>query len=163
MKKYILGFLVLFGLDFATKAWALIAGLGTAFPTERMVENPIFLKYITSFFNFILVRNTGVSFSIFSNLPSQLPLILFTIFIIIWLFYWFIKEEDSANKWAIIFIISGAVGNVIDRIRFSGVIDFIDWHYASYHWPTFNVADIWISFGALIYVVFYFYKKKKIK
>jgi signal peptidase II len=48
---------------------------------------------------------------------------------------------------ALVLIIGGALGNFIDRLNIGYVIDFIDWHYGAKHWPTFNIADVWISVG----------------
>ncbi len=159
MKK-ILGLVFFLSLDIITKAWALLLGTGTAFPSETMLENPIFLKQLTGFFNFILVRNTGVSFSMFSNFSSQLPLIIFTTLIIGWLFHWLFKEKNKLNQWVVVLITAGALGNLIDRIRFNGVIDFIDWHYAGFHWPTFNIADVCISLGVGVYLVGWLIQKR---
>lgn len=161
MRNYIIGTFALFLIDQITKAWALIAGLGTAFPSEHALETPVFLSQVTSFWNFVLVRNTGVSFSFFDSFGTQIPLIFLTLLIIGWLINWFKKEKDTINLWAIVLILAGAFGNLIDRIRFNGVIDFIDWHYAGFHWPTFNVADIWITLGAVLYVGWYILQKQK--
>ncbi len=159
MKK-ILGLVFFLSLDIATKTWALLVGTGTASPAETMLENPIFLKQLTGFFNFILVRNTGVSFSMFSNFSSQLPLIIFTTLIIGWLFHWLFKEKNKLNQWVVVLITAGAFGNLIDRIRFNGVIDFIDWHYAGFHWPTFNIADVCISLGVGVYLIGWIIQKR---
>jgi signal peptidase II len=57
-------------------------------------------------------------------------------------------------------IVGGAIGNLIDRLRFGAVIDFIDWHIGTWHWPAFNFADICITVGIGLYVL-YFIKGKK--
>ena len=58
------------------------------------------------------------------------------------------------------FIIGGALGNLIDRVRFGAVIDFIDWHIGDWHWPAFNVADIFIVIGVALYIINITFRKK---
>ena len=148
-------------MDFITKAWVLNLGLGTWFPRGDILETSIFLDYVNSFFNLVLTKNTGVSFSFLNAFPSQLPLIIFTGLIIGWLVKWLIDEKKMWNKTAIVFVLAGALGNLIDRIRFGGVIDFLDVHYGAFHWPAFNGADVFISIGAGIYILGFLIKKKK--
>lgn len=159
MNKLWLCFLGLLGLDQISKAWILNSGLGTWFPAN--VEISIFLKKVTSFFNIVLTKNTGVSFSFFNGLSSQLPLIVLTLFIIIWLVRWLRKESLHYHRLAVVFILAGAIGNLIDRVRFGGVIDFLDVHYGGWHWPAFNLADTWISIGAGIYLLSFLLKSRK--
>jgi signal peptidase II len=58
------------------------------------------------------------------------------------------------------FIIGGALGNLIDRIRFDAVIDFIDWHIGDMHWPAFNIADMFIVIGVGLYIINLIFRKK---
>ena len=61
----------------------------------------------------------------------------------------------------IILIISGAIGNLIDRIRFGAVVDFLDFHIGGYHWPSFNVADICIVVGVGLYLLNWYIARRK--
>ena len=97
---------------------------------------------INQFLNFILVYNKGISFGAFSTLSYGNNLFLiFNIIICFSLIYWLYKHPLYSNCFAVGFIIGGALGNLVDRIRFGAVIDFIDFHLNLWHYPTFNFAD----------------------
>ena len=87
--------------------------------------------------------------------------ILFTFLTIgvVGFFYCKLKPNQNAPALGIALIIGGAIGNLIDRIRLGGVIDFIDVHYYSLHWPAFNVADSAITIGSVLLGVLIFLKK----
>lgn len=106
--------------------------------------------YVTSWFNLVLVMNPGVSFGMFGGLGGWGPIILSIVAIGVsaFLFRWLWQGETRLQGLSLGLIIGGAIGNVIDRIRFGAVVDFIDWHYAGWHWPAFNVADAAIVVGA---------------
>ncbi|MFV0626468.1 MAG: signal peptidase II [Alphaproteobacteria bacterium] len=109
----------------------------------------------TPFFNLIKAWNTGVSFSIFSDsgIYGVIGLSVFAIFVIVCLLIWLYREQVKINKVALGLIIGGAIGNVIDRIRFGAVFDFLDFYVGDYHWPAFNVADSAIFIGAVLLIV----------
>lgn len=114
--------------------------------------------YINSFLNIVLVGNHGISFGIFNNLgkTGNICLISVTSLIIIYLMYLYYQAtylKNNLQKYAILIIISGAIGNLIDRFVHNAVIDFIDIHWKNYHWPAFNIADSLICLGGLI--IFY--------
>lgn len=109
------------------------------------------------FFNLTLRYNAGTAFGFFGRaggwqvyIFSAISLIVAIIFII-WLFR--IPRRDWLMGLAISLIIGGAIGNVIDRIRLSYVIDFFDFHIGSWHFATFNVADSAISIGAVLLII----------
>lgn len=104
---------------------------------------------LTSFFNLVLVHNRGVSFGMFSSAPQWLPwaLSLFAVLISAALLIWLWRTGDRLLASALGLVIGGALGNVIDRIRFGAVVDFLDFHVAAHHWPAFNVADSAITIG----------------
>ncbi|MEE1657889.1 signal peptidase II [Microvirga sp. CF3062] len=106
---------------------------------------------ILPFANLRLGFNRGISFGL---LPADeawgvLALIGITVLITIGMAVWSVRAQAWQESMALALILSGAVGNLIDRVRDGMVTDFIDLHVASYHWPTFNVADIAITFGAI--------------
>ena len=70
------------------------------------------------------------------------------------------KEKDKWVRIALAMILGGAIGNVVDRIRYGAVIDFLDFHWDNYHFPAFNIADSAISIGAFIIVLFLLRRKK---
>lgn len=118
---------------------------------------------ITSFFNLVKVRNTGVSFSMFSNYgqTGAIVLSLFAIGVAAFLFAWMLKEDNRLKIIALACIIGGALGNVIDRLRFGAVLDFLDFYYQSWHWPAFNLADSFICIGVFILICLEFMNNKK--
>ncbi len=108
------------------------------------------------FLNFVLRWNTGVSFSFLSDYPGML-LWLNTIIasgLIVWLF--------RTKSFPITFIVAGAIGNILDRIFYGAVIDFIDFHIYSWHFAVFNIADSFISIGVVLLFIITYLKEKKI-
>jgi signal peptidase II len=110
------------------------------------------IPVIKGFFNLVHVRNRGMAFGLM-NRPGHgfkfYFLIAATLGAIVLLLFWFrkMKDEDHNMTIGISLILGGAVGNLIDRIRLGEVIDFLDFHIGSYHWPAFNVADAAITIG----------------
>ena len=125
-------------VDQATKVWALD---GWFFP-PRTIE-------VTSFFNLVAVWNSGISFGFLANHSEAMPYILtgFAIVVSLGLTIWLLRVHSRLLAAGLGLVIGGAVGNVIDRLRFQAVVDFIDLHAVGFHWPTFNVADAAITIG----------------
>jgi len=118
--------------------------------------------YINKFLNFDVTWNTGIGFgllssssALFYNLISGFIATVIFLLIIIGL------NSDKLDKITFSLIIGGALGNFCDRIIFNAVPDFIDLHYNTFHWFTFNVADIFISFGIILYLLKSFFMGKK--
>ncbi len=109
---------------------------------------------INDFFNIVRAWNTGVSFSMFNNYGKlgAYILSLAAIVIVIMLLYWLKSEKNRLSQVALGLIMGGALGNVIDRLRFGAVFDFLDFHIETSHWPAFNVADSCICIGAAIII-----------
>lgn len=109
---------------------------------------------ICSFFNLVSAWNTGVSFSMFNDLGGHgvYILSLFSLSVVGFLVYWLNKECSLYMRVSLGFVIGGALGNVIDRLRLGAVFDFLDVHIGHHHWPAFNVADSFICIGALLIV-----------
>lgn len=115
---------------------------------------------IASFFNIILVWNKGISFSFLSSDNPYMPLWLagFSIFVGLLLLIWLVREKKLLIKCGLAFVIAGAIGNAIDRLRFGAVVDFLHFYYDQWHFPAFNIADICINIGVgliLIDVLFF--------
>ncbi len=116
------------------------------------------LEIIPGFFNLVHVRNPGGAFSIFAGANSALRQGLFmglTVFIVIVLLFAYrkLRPEDRWTRTSYALIVGGALGNLVDRLRFGEVIDFLDCYVGAYHWPAFNAADSAITAGALMLVV----------
>ena len=110
--------------------------------------------FVNNYLNFDLIWNIGIGFGIMSTSSSVIyNLITFTIgFVILFLLYIFLISQ-KLEKISYSIIIGGALGNFYDRLVFNAVPDFIDIHYNNFHWFTFNVADIFISIGVLIFIL----------
>ena len=124
-------FLAVLGLDQLTK-WSALAWLDPVRPVE-----------VTPFFNLVLVWNRGVSFGMFARAPEWGPwaLVLLTLVIAAVLIVWLRRETRALSRAALWLVLAGAAGNLIDRLRFGAVVDFLDFHVQDYHWPAFIVAD----------------------
>ena len=107
---------------------------------------------VTSFFNIVLIYNRGMSFGLFNGVGGMNALLfsLVAAAIVTVLIYWLSRVESPLLAVAIGLIIGGAIGNVIDRIRLGAVVDFLDFHIGSWHWPAFNVADSAICVGVAV-------------
>lgn len=103
---------------------------------------------ILPFFQLVCTLNTGVSFGMFSEIPyGKEILTIITIIILLFIYVLMYKEKSRKIKYCYSLIISGAFGNIIDRILHGGVIDFLDFYYKNSHYPAFNVADSLIFIG----------------
>ena len=120
------------------------------------------IPVIEGFLNLVHVRNRGMAFGLMNRPDAQITfyiLIAVTIAAVILLFFWFnsLKGRDRKLILGISLIVGGAVGNLIDRVRFKEVIDFLDFFIGKYHWPAFNLADSSITVGALWIVINIFF------
>ena len=113
---------------------------------------------ITSFFNLVLVYNPGAAFSFLADAGGWQKwfFVIFALVISAWLVH-MLRQHVNSNEaserllpLALTLVLGGALGNVIDRLRFGAVVDFLDFHAAGWHWPAFNVADSAISIGVLL-------------
>lgn len=143
--------LIAFLLDQITKLWAL---------DILQLHKPVF---VTSFFNFFLTFNKGVSFSLFYNTSAYGHLILAGMGLLICsgVFFWMRKEKDVKINVGLSLVLGGALANIIDRVRLGYVVDFLDFHLNSSHWPAFNLADSFICLGAFIIFIQIFFKKEE--
>lgn len=111
---------------------------------------------VTSFFNLVLFYNKGAAFSFLAT-ESGWQRYLFTgLGIAAALFIVYLLKRNAGQRlfcWALSLVLGGAIGNVIDRIRLGHVIDFLDFHINTWHWPAFNVADSAICVGAVLFVL----------
>lgn len=130
-------------LDQATKAVALSTLSGRP-PVE-----------VTGFFNLVLVWNRGVSFGMLQGIGGIGPWLLtgFGLAVCVALLVWLAREGRVLTRVAIGLVIGGAIGNIVDRLRFGAVVDFLDFHALGYHWPAFNISDSAIVVGAALLVL----------
>lgn len=112
---------------------------------ERGVE-------ILPFLNLVRVLNDGVSFGMLGGIVPWWGLIVLATAIMAWLLAWLWRAPDRLTSAALGMIIGGALGNVFDRLRYQAITDFLDFHFGSYHWPSFNLADVAIFCGVALLV-----------
>lgn len=129
-------------LDQVSKAW-----IQSVFEPYQMLE-------VTSFFNLVLVFNEGAAFSFLSDAGGWqrwfFVVVACGVSVVLALWLARLDPRERLEGWALGLVIGGALGNVIDRVWLAKVVDFLDFHWAGYHWPAFNVADIAISCGVVL-------------
>ena len=119
--------------------------------------------YVNEYLDFILVFNTGISYGLFSGGGNFQKWILISLSILIVIFLLsFIRNESSIlSKLSISFIIGGALGNVLDRFIYGAVVDFISLHAKGFSWYIFNIADMFIVIGVILFILSQFILSKK--
>jgi signal peptidase II len=109
---------------------------------------------VTPFFSIVHARNYGGAFSLLSqhayakHIFTFVPLLIIGLLIFVIVTY----KIQFSRRLSLICILSGAIGNIYDRVSYGYVVDFLDVYYRDYHWPAFNVADISISFGICLWI-----------
>lgn len=137
-------------IDRFTKIWA----IKTLSPISE-------ISIIKDFFSFLYIQNKGAAFGIFQD--KTIFLTIASIIVMIFIIYYIIKNKPKNKivKISLSLIISGALGNLIDRIKYRYVVDFISVHYKDvYYFPIFNFADIMVVVGTVL-LVLYFLKEEK--
>ena len=121
------------------------------FISKIMLNNRFEDLQLLPFLNIVFVRNTGVSFGMFSEwgILGRYFFSIFSIVVGCFLILLAIFSDKKVFRISLGLISSGALGNAIDRVYFGGVIDFIDFFIYNFHWPAFNFADICISVGVI--------------
>jgi signal peptidase II len=162
MTRYLLlavGALTVIALDQITKVQAAAA---LVLPDGRLPEDahqirtavyPVF----DSWFNLRIAGNKGAAWGIFRDLPEEWRVTFFAVIGVfaiaaIILFYRSARGQKLLSV-ALTLILGGAIGNLIDRVRLGYVVDFIDWYYQDFHWPTFNIADVGITVGVSLLLI----------
>lgn len=112
------------------------------------------IPVIGSVFHLTRVHNTGAAFGLLAQAPEwfRQPFFLTATGIAVFALILFLRRTEETNRlvvMAIAAILAGALGNLIDRVVYGEVIDFLDFHWRGYHWPAFNVADSSITLGVM--------------
>ena len=140
--------------------WLLLAGVVIALDQTSKLAITSHFAYgetlpLTSFFNLVLAHNTGAAFS-FLHDAGGIQRWLFSLIAVaasVWI-VWLLRKHaaDRLFSLALALILGGALGNLIDRIAYGYVVDFLDFHWAGYHFAAFNVADSAITCGAVLLI-----------
>jgi signal peptidase II len=145
----------------ARRLYLLLVGVVVAADqlTKQLVDRTLELHesrtLLEGWLSLTYVRNRGAAFGLFSgtNLPYQglvLTLLSVVALAAIGLYAWRLSETERMARTALALIVAGALGNLICRVRFGYVIDFVDVYWGTHHWPAFNVADSAISIGVCV-------------
>jgi signal peptidase II len=133
-------------------SWILFVDQWTKYVVQQRLSLYQRVEVIHGFFNLTHVRNPGGAFGIFGGERGGIGTLLFVIFslvaigIILFLFTK-VRLDEKNLPFSLSLVLSGAIGNLIDRLRYGEVVDFLDFHLSSFHWPAFNIADSAICFG----------------
>jgi len=154
------------------KLWMLLLVVGGVVAldqlTKAIVQNTVPLyssvAVIPGFFNITHVHNPGGAFGFLAGASDVVRTIMFLVvsLLAVALILWFFIKTPATHRWlaaGFALILGGAAGNLIDRVRFGKVIDFLDVYVGDLHWPAFNVADSAITVGIGIFVLHLFFKK----
>ena len=140
--------------------WFALAGAVIVFDqiSKWVVLNTLSLgdtRYVAPFWNWVLTFNPGAAFSFLADQPGWQRW-FFTVLAIVVSAWLALEIRRNASQrllsLSMALIMGGALGNVVDRVRFGAVVDFIQWHVAGYYWPAFNIADSAITVGAVLLV-----------
>jgi signal peptidase II len=115
---------------------------------------------IMPYFNLTMVWNHGVSFGMLQG-AGIWPLTVIAIVICGFLGHWLLKTNSKTEAVALSLIIGGAIGNVIDRLRFGAVADFFDFYIGDWHYPAFNIADSAIAIGVVVLLIYGLFLNKE--
>mgnify|MGYP001305722018 CR=1 FL=1 len=112
---------------------------------EKVVD-----MYINQYLNFFLIWNKGIAFGLFAFNESFIYNVITSIIVIISIIVLvMITKCEGIKKYSLLFVLGGSMGNLFDRIYYTAVPDFIDFHINDFHWFIFNVADIFITLGII--------------
>jgi signal peptidase II len=137
-------------IDQLTKVWA-----RRALPTDEHGRG-IPVSVVENFFDWQLAYNTGASFSMFADTSGARVFLSLAALAAIAFIVWTVKTTPGHRPWAFVslaLIGGGAVGNLIDRVAFGKVTDFVLWRYYEHAWPIFNVADAALSVGVVLFLI----------
>jgi len=145
--------------------WALIvilivvADQLSKFIIVKNVEMGEMIEVIKNFFYITYIRNRGAAWSILQN--GRYFFIVLTIIASLIIIYLLLKSKNRVYSLALSFILGGAIGNLIDRIVVGSVVDFLEFHFWSYRFPVFNVADTFVTIGTILlaYYLIFIYKE----
>lgn len=141
--------------------WAVIAALlvGLDQITKLVIVNTYALgefSFVTSWFNIVRVHNSGAAFSFLADAGGWQRWFFVGLGVIAVGYLGYLISQHARQTWfslAATLIIAGAIGNTIDRLSYGYVVDFIDWHVSGWHWPAFNLADSFITVGAILFIL----------
>ena len=126
-------------------------------------KNLSYNLFQSKFLNISLIWNEGIAFGLFSfDQKFYYNLLTILIILITLIVFWMIFKSEKLERLGFMMIFGGSLGNIFDRLFYSAVPDFIDFHIKNFHWFIFNVADIFISLGVFILIYNEIFLNKKV-
>lgn len=150
----------------AVSAVSLLVDQLTKAYIDRSMDLHHSIPVIDGLFNITYVRNKGAAFGFLANTSYRIPFfILVSVIAVVVILVAFHKLRDDQRlaMVSLAMILSGAIGNLIDRMRLGEVIDFLDVYWKGYHWPAFNIADSAICIGVALLAIDMFLEEKRVK
>jgi signal peptidase II len=135
----------------------LVAGVALDQATKFLVVRELAVgdqvPVIKGFFNVVLTYNTGAAFGLLANMSMKFAWFFFIVTTsvvmgVVAFLWWRLPENQDLAATGYSLVFTGAVGNLLDRVRLGKVVDFLDFHVGQFHWPAFNVADSLVCIGA---------------
>lgn len=156
--KYIAIIIAVIFADIVSKGillYLITGGVPLIGPAWSVVPVPYLMAHVCDIFNIVFTWNPGASFSLFRTLGDNAPMVIIVMtgFITGCIGYYLFARAQTWERVPLALIVGGAMGNLIDRIRFGAVVDFLDFHIGGLHWPAFNIADICICVGVGLYLL----------
>jgi signal peptidase II len=150
----------------AVSAIVLAIDQATKIYVDRSMDLHSSVTVVNNFFNITYLRNKGAAFGILAHSSYRLPFFILVSVIaiaVIVLVFYRLRPDQKFTAFPLSLIFSGALGNLIDRIRLGEVIDFLDAHWYGHHWPAFNIADSAICVGVFLLAIDMFFEERRQK
>jgi len=148
-----------------TSAVVLVLDQWTKWLVDRHMTLHRSIPLVQNFLDLTYVRNKGASFGMLADSAIRVPLFVTVAVVALLGILWYLRSQAdgrSLHHLGLAMIFAGAAGNLIDRLRFGEVVDFIDAHWYQYHWPAFNVADSSITVGTCILLLeMWFFERRQ--
>jgi len=138
----------------------------TKLSIDRSMDLHSSITIVENFFNITYLRNKGAAFGVLAQSGYRLPFFILVSLVaiaVIAVVFHRLRPDQKFTAFSLALIFSGALGNLIDRVRLGEVIDFLDAHWYSHHWPAFNIADSAICVGVFLLAIDMFIEEKRQK
>lgn len=142
----------------------LVIDQATKLYIDRTMDLQTSITLVENFFDITYLRNKGAAFGLLAHSSYRLPfflLVSLVAIVVIAVVFFKLRPDQKLTAFSLSLIFSGALGNLIDRVRLGEVIDFLDAHWYSHHWPAFNIADSAICVGVFLLAIDMFIEEKR--
>ena len=133
---------------------------------DRTMDLHTSISVVKNFFNITYLRNKGAAFGFLAHSSYRLPFFILVSIVavaVILAVFFRLRPDQKLTAFSLSLIFSGALGNLVDRVRLGEVIDFLDAHWYGHHWPAFNIADSAICVGVFLLIIDMFVEERRQK